>query len=432
MSLVSMVTWRYWPKGDESMGTITAKLNRLILMAACVTSALTALAHSFVGSWNGQIDLCVTKLRIVINVSVDGSCTFVSPDQSAKEIPAKFKTTKVDTMEVSVPSIGAKFVGRLKDGTVKGTFTQRGMKFPLELKPGEVVLNRPQNPCLPFPYSTAEVVFTNASAKAVLAGTLSLPADAKCVALMVTGSGLQDRDEQMYGHRPFAVIADHLARKGIATLRYDDRGTAKSKGGSLKSATTRDFSMDAEAGLAYLRGLGQFTKVGIIGHSEGGSIAYMLGARGKVDFIVSLAGPAVKGDVLLFEQSRALLGDAAKNLTLEQVRKAPATKGNAWHRFFIDYDPQKDIRKVSCPVLALNGEKDKQVVAQPNVTALRRVLPSNTLSDIKTYPKLNHLFQHCETGLAREYGEIEETISEEVLKDIADWINRVMGDISDK
>ena len=258
------------------MGTITAKLNRLILMAACVTSALTALAHSFVGSWNGQIDLCVTQLRIVINVSVDGSCTFVSPDQSAKEIPAKFKTTKVDTMEVSVPSIGTKFVGRLKDGTVKGTFTQRGMKFPLELKPGEVVLNRPQNPCLPFPYSTAEVVFTNASAKAVLAGTLSLPADAKCVALMVTGSGLQDRDEQMYGHRPFAVIADHLARKGIATLRYDDRGTAKSKGGSLKSATTRDFSMDAEAGLAYLRGLGKFTKVGIIGHSEGGSIAYML------------------------------------------------------------------------------------------------------------------------------------------------------------
>ena len=407
------------------MGERNTKLSKTILAVVCAMSALTALAHGFVGSWNGQLDLCVTKLRIMINVAADGSCTFASLDQDAREIPAKFKTTKVDTMEVGVPSIGARFIGRLKDGTIKGTFTQRGAKFPLELKQGEVELKRPQNPSPPFPYSTAEVAFTNASAKAVLAGTLSLPAGAKCVALMVTGSGLQDRDEQMYGHRPFAVIADHLARKGIATLRYDDRGTAKSKGGSLKSATTRDFSLDAEAGIAYLRGLGKFAKVGIIGHSEGGTIAYMLGARGKVDFIVSLAGPAVRGDVLLLEQSRALLGDAAKNLTLEQVRKAPATKGNAWHRFFIDYDPQKDIRKVSCPVLALNGEKDKQVVAQPNVSALRRVLPSNKLSDIKTYPNLNHLFQHCETGLAREYGEIEETFFEEVLKDIADWINRV-------
>ena len=415
------------------MDAIKVGLSKVMLTVVCVMPVLPVLAHSFVGSWNGQLDFCVIKLRIVINVSDDGSCTLVSPDQSAKEIPAKFKTPKADTMEVIASSIGAKFVGRLKDGTIKGTFTQNGKKLPLELKRGEAELNRPQTPCPPFPYSVVEVAFTNASAKAVLAGTLSLPADAKCVALMVTGSGLQDRDEQMYGHKPFAVIADHLAREGIATLRYDDRGTAKSKGGLLKSATTRDFSKDAEAGIAYLRGLGKFSKVGIVGHSEGGSIAYMLGAQGKVDFIVSLAGPAMKGDVLLLEQSRALLGNAAKNVTLEQIRKAPVPKGNnAWHRFFIDYDPQRDIRRVSCPVLALNGEKDKQVVAQPNVSALRRVLPSNRLSKIKTYPDLNHLFQHCETGLAREYGEIEETFSEEVLKDIADWITHVVAHNSDK
>ena len=414
------------------MRAIKTKLSKVMLVVACMMPVLTALAHSFVGSWNGQLDLCVIKLRIVINVADDGSCTLVSPDQSSREIPAKFKTSKVDTMEVSAPSIGAKFVGRMKDGTIKGTFTQNGKKLPLELKLGEAELNRPQTPRPPFPYSVVEVAFTNASAKAVLAGTLSLPIDAKCVALMVTGSGLQDRDEQMFGHKPFAVIADYLARKGIATLRYDDRATAKSKGGLLKSATTRDFSKDAEAGIAYLRGLGKFSKIGIIGHSEGGSIAYMLGAQGKVDFIVSLAGPAVKGDVLLLEQSRALLGNAAKNVTLEQIRKAPTTKGNAWHRFFIDYDPQKDIRRVSCPVLALNGEKDKQVVTQPNVSALRRVLPSNRLSEIKTYPDLNHLFQHCETGLATEYGEIEETFSEGVLNDIANWITRITASNSDK
>jgi fermentation-respiration switch protein FrsA (DUF1100 family) len=151
----------------------------------------------------------------------------------------------------------------------------------------------------------------------------------------------------------------------------------------------------------------------------------MLGANGKVDFIVSLAGPAVKGDVLLLEQNRALLGDVAKDLTLEQVRNAPTVKGNAWYRFFMGYDPQLDIRKVTCPVLALNGEKDRQVVTKLNVPALRRALPSNKLNTVKTYPDLNHLFQHCKTGMATEYGEIEETISAEALKDIADWILRI-------
>jgi len=314
----------------------------------------------------------------------------------------------------------------MKGETLSGTFTQNGMKLPLELKRGPSKVNRPQAPRPPFPYETAEVVFTNVSDGATLAGTLSIPANAKSVALMVTGSGQQNRDEELFGHKPFAVIADYLARKGIATLRYDDRGTAKSKGGSLKSATTQDFAEDAAAGIAYLRGLGKFSKVGIIGHSEGGSIAYMLGARGTVDFIVSLAGPAVKGDVLLLEQNRALLGDVAKGLTLEQVRNAPTVKGNAWFRFFMDYDPQPAIRSVTCPVLALNGEKDRQVVSKLNVPALRRALQANKLSTVKTYPNLNHLFQHCQTGMATEYGEIEETFSEEVIKDISDWILRIM------
>lgn len=408
------------------METTIKKITVTMLAAVAAAICLAAQATTdFVGSWNGKLDLGVAKLRIMINVSADGSCTLVSPDQSAKEIPAKFKTPTPDTMEVSASSIGAKFVGQMKGEALSGTFTQNGMNLPLELKREPTKVNRPQTPRPPFPYETAEVVFTNASAGAVLAGTLSIPANAKCIALMVTGSGQQNRDEELFGHKPFAVIADYLARKGIATLRYDDRGTAKSKGGSLKSATTQDFAKDAAVGIAYLRSLGKFSKVGVIGHSEGGSIAYMLGANGKVDFIVSLAGPVVKGDVLLLEQNRALLGDVAKDLTLEQIRNAPTVKGNAWYRFFMGYDPQPDIRKITCPVLALNGEKDRQVVAKLNVPALRRALPSNKLNTVKTYPDLNHLFQHCKTGMATEYGEIEETISEEALKDIADWILRI-------
>ncbi len=403
-----------------------ASIRRLILAIAAAICLGARASQDFVGSWNGRLNLGIAKLRIVINIFADGSCVLVSPDQSAKGIPAKFKTPTSDTVEVSVSSIGAKFVGRMKGETLSGTFTQNGMKLPLELKRGPSKVNRPQAPRPPFPYETAEVVFTNVSDGATLAGTLSIPANAKSVALMVTGSGQQNRDEELFGHKPFAVIADYLARKGIATLRYDDRGTAKSKGGSLKSATTQDFAEDAAAGIAYLRGLGKFSKVGIIGHSEGGSIAYMLGARGTVDFIVSLAGPAVKGDVLLLEQNRALLGDVAKGLTLEQVRNAPTVKGNAWFRFFMDYDPQPAIRSVTCPVLALNGENDRQVVSKLNVPALRRALQANKLSTVKTYPNLNHLFQHCQTGMATEYGEIEETFSEEVIKDISDWILRIM------
>ena len=199
------------------MGTTIKKL-----MSAAVAAAICLVARAttdFVGSWNGKLDLGVAKLRIVINVSADGSCTLVSPDQSAKGIPAKFKTPTPDTMEVSASSIGAKFVGRIKGEALSGTFTQNGMNLPLELKREPTKVNRPQTPRSPFPYETAEVVFTNTSAGAVLAGTLSIPANAKSVALMVTGSGQQNRDEELFGHKPFAVIADYLARKGIATLR---------------------------------------------------------------------------------------------------------------------------------------------------------------------------------------------------------------------
>lgn len=395
------------------------------LVAAVCFSTNTLLAEVISGSWMGTLELGIAKLRLVVHVAQDGSCSLDSPDQGANGIPASIVSRTVDSLEIKVPSIGASYSGRLKNGVLQGTFVQRGMKFPLELKSGVSTVNRPQTPKPPFPYSTEEVSFTNKNAHAKLAGTLSVPAKATCAILMVTGSGQQNRDEELFEHKPFAVIADHLARRGIATLRYDDRATAKSIGGNLKTATTRDFADDAAAGIAWLRATGRFRKVGIIGHSEGSMIAFMLGAKNKLDFIVSLAGPAVRGDALLLEQHKAILGDAAKNLTIKQVRDSPATSKNAWYRFFMDYDPQSDIRNITCPTLILNGEKDCQVVASQNLAAFRRNLPSHSMNIVKCYPNLNHLFQHCQTGLPAEYGEIEETFSEEVLNDIADWLLKV-------
>ena len=284
---------------------------------------------------------------------------------------------------------------------------------------------RPQTPQPPFPYQTEEVAFTNENAEATFCGTLTLPKGANTVMLMVTGSGQQNRDEELFEHKPFAVIADYLARHGIATLRYDDRATGKSVGGDVKDATTKDFADDALAGIEWLRQNKRFKKVGIIGHSEGGLIAFMLGALDKVDFIVSLAGPAVRGDSLLLEQNKALLGDKAKGLTIESVRSNVSALQKSWYNFYIDYDPQPDLARIACPVMAVNGSKDLQVVASQNIPALRRLLTKNGQNVIKEYPDLNHLFQYCQTGIPTEYGQIEETFSEEVLNDIVEWIQQL-------
>lgn len=287
--------------------------------------------------------------------------------------------------------------------------------------------NRPQTPQPPFPYQTEEVTFTNTEADATFAGTLTVPANAKCVLLMVTGSGLQNRDEEIFGHKPFAVIADCLAHNGIATLRYDDRGFGESKGGNPAYATTQDFADDAAAGIAWLRQSGRFQQVGILGHSEGGTIAFMLGGKGLVDFIVSLAGTTVSGDSILLEQNRALYGELVKDLTIDDIRNNPQIKQIPWYQFFVTYNPQDDIASITCPVMAVNGEKDIQVPAAMNLNALRRTLPANKHHLIKSYPDLNHLFQHCETGMPDEYEAIEETFSEDVLNDIATWIQSVVN-----
>ena len=402
------------------------------------------------GSWSGKIKAGLTPLTLVLHLEHDGDslkATLDSPDQGARGIPANIDHLSDDSVAISIKSINATYSACRRDDKLRGVFRQHGFPIPLVLTRGVPEVRRPQNPLPPFPYETEEVTFTNDTDSATLAGTITYPVGYDRTALskvapkggratktspkkptivmLITGSGQQNRNEALMGHSPFLVIADYLARHGIATLRYDDRATGASRGGNVSNATTEDFMRDAEAGLRFLRQRKDFGKIGCLGHSEGATIAFMLGARKQTDFIVSMAGPAVKGDTLLVRQTNRILQLMGQegNMTVDAYRRQPAVQGNAWVRWFIDYDPAADIRRTRCPVFALNGESDCQVVADQNIPALRQLLKGTKKSLVREYPSLNHLFQHATTGLPNEYSQIEETIAPEVLADIAEWIN---------
>ena len=403
-------------------------------MASMLALAATqSFGQQISGPWTGQLDLGAQKLTIVLHFDKDASgkdvCTMDSPDQSAKGIPATLNFISADSVNLAVPNIGMTYAGKLSEGELKGSFSQMGMKLPLSLQPGEVKHNRPQHPVEPYPYQTKEIAFQNEAANAWFAGTLVYPegykeGDKVPVLIMVTGSGAENRDEEVFDHKPFLVIADYLARHGVASLRFDDRGVGKSTG-SMEGATTKDFAEDALAGIEMLRGLKQFSKVGVLGHSEGGSVAFMLGAKQKVDFIISLAGVGAKGDTALTAQANRtyeLMG-VPMQVNVAQYRAQVAQLNSPWLNYFLDYDPIPDIQGTRCPVFAINGDKDVQVVSSLNLKGIEKALSKNKKTLVKEYPGLNHLFQHCTTGLPTEYAGIEETISEEVLGDIATWIN---------
>lgn len=407
-----------------------------ILLALLVTTGRAQVqpTTALLGSWSGKLEVEAIALTIVINLEqADGyvAVTLDSPDQGAKGIGASKQFLSDDSLAIRVDMIGATYQARLKDGKLDGTFSQGGMSFPLVLTKGVPEVKRPQLPQPPFPYTTEEVTFRNEADGATLAGTLTWPVgyDPKgkqkpTVALFVTGSGQQNRDEELFSHKPFLVIADYLARQGIATLRYDDRATGASVGGEVTNATSEDFMRDAAAGLDYLRSRKAFGKVGVIGHSEGGMIAFMLSAKRLTDFVVSLAAPGVKGDTLLTAQSNLILklSGMPAELTVEKYRQQPAVQQLPWLRWYIDYDPSTDISQTKCPVLAINGERDTQVIADLNLKAIERLLPKSANTLVKQYPGLNHLFQHATSGLPIEYGQIEETFAPEALTDIANWL----------
>ena len=409
-------------------------ISLLLAFFAMMGRAQVQPTTELIGSWSGKLDLGVIKLTLVLHLEQANGYVVVtldSPDQNAMGIGTFKEFLSDDSLAVKVEQLNLTYRARLKEGKLDGTFSQNGLSIPLVMTRGLPEVKRPQHPKPTYPYETEEVSFTNEADGATLAGTLTWPLgydkQAKqkpVVVLLVSGSGQQNRDEELLGHKPFLVIADYLARQGIASLRYDDRATGASVGGDVKNATTKDFARDAAAGLDFLRGKKAFSKVGLLGHSEGGAIAFMLGAQKKTDFIVSLAGPGVKGDTLLAAQGNRIysLSGMPANLTVEKYRQQKEVQDMPWLRWYIDYDPADDIRKTRCPVFALNGEADVQVIASQNLTAIQQLLPKSKKNLVKVYPGLNHLFQHCTTGLITEYGQIEETISPEVLSDIVQWM----------
>ena len=422
-----------------------------MILALMSVAVVTLKAQT--GAWTGKLKVSGVELALIFNIGEE-SATLDVPDQGAKDIPVEVSRDAVGGITLNVPTINASFKGLWAGKVIAGTFTQHGMSFPMTLTPGAPVVRRPQTPVGPFPYATEEVSFSNGDA--VLKGTLTLPenCDRKTpVLIMVTGSGLQNRDEEVFSHKPFAVIADAFARAGIATLRYDDRGVGESTG-DVVLCTTEDLKNDALAGVKLLRD--RFERVGVIGHSEGGTIALMLAGERQVDFAVSLAGMIVSGAETLLAQNRrafesaglpeseveafaCLLSDtftairtraplpSADNYDItDALRKNYAAAlpsfRTPYMEFFLGLDLSASLSGITCPVMALNGTKDTQVQCDRNIAALEAGLPSNSRSVIRAEDGLNHLFQHCVTGEVSEYKSIEETFSPEVLSEMIAWI----------
>lgn len=428
------------------------------------------------GSWLGSLDTGAIKLRIVFKIvnTADGlTAQLQSPDQS----PAWINTTSVarngNALTIAIKALGIDFEGKTGAdlASIDGTFTQSGMAMPLKLKrikdQSELEIRRPQNPVKPYPYREEDVTYANKAAGNTLAATLTIPPGKGPfpAVLPIVGSGPHDRDESLLGHKPFLVLSDYLTRKGIVVLRADKRGVGKSTGDYAK-ATTADFAADAEAGVAYLKTRSEVDvhKIGLIGHSEGAIIAPMAALADRdVAFIVMMAGSGVPGDQIIVEQGRLIAEaggeskekaaeDADKQretLTLVETEKDPATLDrlltvklaaegapdaqiaaqikavtSPWFRFFLTYDPATALRKLTCPVLALNGSLDLQVPPAQNLPAIRKALAEagNQHAEVDELPGLNHLFQTAKTGSPAEYGQIEETISPVALDKIASWI----------
>lgn len=416
------------------------------LSALAVPSGTPAGTASIEGRWLGALAVGASKLRLGFTFShgADGAlaATMNSLDQGTGELKADRASFVAPTLQVDLAKLGVHYVGALAGGSITGAFTQGGHDFPLALqrvaafdKP-----KRPQEPKRPFPYREEEVTLTvpasygpqRVSAYVELKGTLSLPPGKGPfpAVLFITGSGPEDRDEQVFDHKPFLVISDALVRAGVATLRFDDRGAGAS-GGSSKDMTVSDNARDALAEVEYLAKRPEVDKkrVGLVGHSEGGLIAPMVASQSKVPrFLVLLAGTGVPGRQILDTQITAMLhasgaGAADIERAHKEMEASPAIS-TPWMREFLTLDPKPYLKKVKVPVLALNGEKDLQVDVS-NLAAIEGALLAggNKQAKVVRLPGLNHLFQHCKTGSPSEYASTEETFSPEAIGLIRDFIS---------
>lgn len=463
------------------------------LAGVCVLVApLLSVFAAIEGTWMGRLKVPTGELRIVFHIAVgpDGALTakLDSPDQGATGIPVDEVTFVNGHLHLGLSAIAGSFEGDQKadDGPIDGKWTQGGSSFPLVLEATKDApqLLRPQEPKPPYPYEAEDVSYLNSKDSVTLGGTITWPrGDSRVPAvLLITGSGPQDRDETVFGHRPFLILADYLTRQGIAVLRVDDRGVGKSSGDRLTS-TTESFARDVLAGVDYLKTRKEINsrQIGLIGHSEGGIIAPMVAATSHdVAFIVLMAGTGMTGEEILYSQGEAIsriagAGDsalAAERRTQEKIfailRQESDTAAMAaklrpillaamsdstrsagvdssamakavdmqiqqvtspWFRFFLTYDPRPTLKKVKCPVLAINGEKDLQVPSKLNMPEIESALRAggNKHLAFEILPGLNHLFQTATTGSPDEYAKIEETMSPTVLKIMGDWILDVTG-----
>lgn len=455
------------------MTVFAALLATALVATAPTTAPAQASAADLAGRWEGALSVNGVSIRVVLNVeAADGGvrATMDSPDQGATGLLVEGPTIEGGVVRFGVPQAGGRFEGRLsEDGrTLTGALFQGPANLPIVFTRTEAVaqvpaLNRPQTPVGPFPYRAEDVVIDTPTPGVRLAGTLTLPEGQGPfpAVLLITGSGGQDRDETIFAHKPFLVLADALTRRGVAVLRVDDRGVgaSTSPGGN---ATTADFAIDAQAAFDWLvaRPETADARVGLLGHSEGGTIAPLVArADPRVGFIVLMAGPAVSGAEVLTEQSRRL--QTAAGLPAEvveanvavQARNVAAIAAHAddpdaaeaavrasmagtgapqaaidqaavearspWARWFIAHDPRPALSSLTIPVLGVYGGRDVQVPADQSATALRAAVPS---AEIVVLPELNHLLQTAGSGMPAEYATIEETIDPEALKAIVDWI----------
>ena len=453
-------------------------MKKIILVIIVILTNLSIYAQDISGKWNGILKVQGVQLRLVFNIDQTEkgySSTMDSPEQGVKGLPVTSTSYENSILKLELSNAGIQYEGTLdKNNAFVGTFKQGGQSFPLVLTKEEIEKEkvlRPQEPTKPYPYYSEEVKFENPKDKILLAGTLTLPEKSGKfpAVILISGSGPQNRDEELLGHKPFLVLSDYLTTNGIAVLRFDDRGTAKSTG-DFKNATTFDFATDVEYAIKYLQTRKEINKnsIGLIGHSEGGIIASIIASKNKnIDFIVLIAGSTLRGDKLLLlqkhkietqmginkqliETNQQIFADAYEIILNEQIKQKtlsdtlsnyftskygkalPENQKEAlinqltssWMINFIRLDPAIYLKKVSCPILAINGDKDLQVPSKENLKIIENIFKNskNTNVEIKELENLNHLFQECQTGLPNEYETIEQTISPIVLEIISDWI----------
>ena len=460
-------------------------MKKTVAILVFVLSVLGSFGQEITGQWNGVLKIQGIQLRVVFNITKTDngfSSTMDSPDQGAKGIPVTATTFGNAKLKLEITNARIEYAGELKENKIIGTFKQNGQEFPMDLSREQVEkqsVKRSQEPTKPYSYYAEDVTFQNNQANITLAGTLTLPKKEGNfpAVILITGSGPQNRDEELLGHKPFLVISDYLTKNGIAVLRYDDRGVAQSKG-DFKTATTVDFASDVESAIAYLKTRKEINskKIGLVGHSEGGIIAPMVASQSKeVSFIVLLTGTGIRGDKLLLLQQELIAKASGTSETeikkskevnskaFEIVLKSKSTetlktdltkyiretiknnpedtipKGmtmekfvsiqvaqitSPWMQYFIKYDPAPALEKVKCPVLAVNGEKDLQVPPKENLQAIEKALRKggNEAVTIKEFKNLNHLFQECKTGSPQEYATIDQTFSPIALEEITKWI----------